>query len=477
MKNVKKIILGLGAAGAVVAPVAATVSCSLFGKNANKSSMEFWNYEDYMDEDMISQVDQVFSYSQFGDLPQFREALKNETAAGGIGSDYFNAKLAKDGMIQKIDFSRLYGIDTDRSKWAGILENYYSKESWALMKSFDGYMGDVDGDAVPDHLWEYMAPYFIQDKVVAVNINRLDANNAKLVAALNGKTLSETTQEEFEQLFPTKTYKGILDRLKEFGAGTLVVNNYMRDNMMIGSELTGHFTGNPIVPAADGSDDFGKSLAKAKEQIDGLTTTLSGWKKSWPTSGVETLESLINNDKNANAQVALMYNGDALYAWNGGEDTDDNPDNDNPKAGQIRIVTPDNPTFLLDGFVISNKIANNPVEMDRIYNVGRNVLYKGANTTYKGTDPKTFGYTSENNIFKNFDSVGYTPAFEQLYEYCDENYFDKDEIGKYIYSSTRRGAGIVPANGTPKLDENHVTWPLDDKLESQIEQYYEAKAK
>lgn len=216
-----------------------------------------------------------------------------------------------------------------------------------------------------------------------------------------------------------------------------------------------------------------------------------------------------------------MYNGDALYAYNGGVEEEKNP------TGQIRVIVPENPTFLLDGFVISSSISNNQVELDRMYNIGRNTLYQGANTKYEkgklsdakysaaaalaakvtakpadsATDaekeayqksvdavqdalPRGFAalteedgtfatdarvvytaYSSNNSIYSNFDYVGYTAAFGELYKYLDDNYFDGDD-DKYIFDTTHAGAA--------KLDGNHITQPLDDKVTQQVQNAYEA---
>lgn len=148
------------------------------------------------------------------------------------------------------------------------------------------------------------------------------------------------------------------------------------------------------------------------------------------------------------------------------------------------MITPLNPTYLLDGFVISSQIKNDPLEMDRIYNLGRNVLYNGVNTSYNeyekqgddyvvkaGSTPFA-GYASQNNIYTNFDSVNYSPAFRALYDYCDDGYFvnddgSTDDVAKAMFESTAVTAKRVGADFP-----NHITQPMEDNLTITIQDAY-----
>lgn len=491
MKNTKKIILGLGATAAVVTPIVATVSCSLFGGSSNgKSSRQFWNYEDYIDEDIKNNIQGSYTYSEFGDLPEFRQALIDKTAAAGVGSDYFNAKLAEDGYIQKLDFGRLYGITNDRSQWESILSKYYTKEAWDLLSNFNlhGYgeriastddaklskedkdyidnnggdktklpEHDVDGDGTSDFLWEFMAPYFMQNKVVAINLKDL----APAIAAKTSKSVEDVmkmSNDDVNALFADKTYAGILKQLKnDYNVTSFTINDYMRDNMMIGSEN------------ADGSvfTSTVKDVKDGEAQLDSFMTKVKlGWRLQWETSGVDTLESITKNDRTS--QAALMYNGDALAAYNGGYE-------EGSETGNIRVILPKNATFMCDGFVISSDIKNDRVEMDRIYDVAKNTLYKGVNTTYKADANATpfAGYISENNVYKNFDYVGYTAAFSQLYSYVmdGDNYFDGDN-DKFISAATEKAAAALTSK---KIDADHTTSVIDDNWTIQLGNYYESK--
>lgn len=86
-----------------------------------------------------------------------------------------------------------------------------------------------------------MAPYFSQNKVITVNLARF-SNQAALDAAglkVNGKYVSQADFKiAFDKLLTGKpaSYANVFDELKKLGADKLTINDYMRDNMMIGSE-------------------------------------------------------------------------------------------------------------------------------------------------------------------------------------------------------------------------------------------------
>lgn len=86
-----------------------------------------------------------------------------------------------------------------------------------------------------------MAPYFAQNKVVAVNLSRLDQQKLRDagIADSNGKFVSQAEfTTKFKTLLGTKpaSYINVFTALKGLGADQLTINDYMRDNLMIGSE-------------------------------------------------------------------------------------------------------------------------------------------------------------------------------------------------------------------------------------------------
>lgn len=523
MKKIKGLALAIATAGTVAAPVASTVSCSLF-KNSTKSSYEFWNYVDYMNPATIDKMGKAYNYYEFGDLPDLEQALKDEVTIGGVGSDYFNASLAGKGLIGKLDFAKLYGISQDRTQWRAKLSKLYTPSTWKLLTSFeltkldkDGYplkedgedsdgntkytratdpndyIHDVDGDGEDDYLWEFMAPYFIQNKVVGVNISRLyeklsakDPTKAdELLEDPSAKEKTFIDQPAFETWFKDiltsksldAKYENIFKVLKELGLTNLSVNNYMRDNLMIGAEAaTGKMTG-------EVKDlDTAKSYMKAFQD-----KILADWKYQFIDSGVENLQSLIDGgnattDGQFTVDTAFMYNGDALMANGGGDDTKvPNGHSQDEATGITRFITPLNPTFLLDGIVLAKYAEDDYLELNRFYDSLNTNLYRGAMfsavedpnaPTADANQPgdKVSGYTSGNRLYENFDYVNYSAAFNELDKYISGHYFgdpidpDFDSTAEAIYSSTTTNLG--------KVDKEHLTQPIDGDLMVSVSDLY-----
>lgn len=484
-----RILLSTLSTFAIATPVVASVSCSSFlkkgGADANqKSDLEFYNYQDYIDGDSDSPnpldvISKSYKYHEFPDLPDFKQAILEERVAAGVGSDYLNAQLAGMGLLQKIDFSRLYGITPDKTVWSHELQKIYTPEVWKQLSAFKikkyvqksgGWVvqydslgkeiNDIDGDGNEDFLWEYMVPYFTQNKVIAFNPFKLPDTN------IHKTELTTKTQEQIETLFQVSghapTYAEALAKLKSYGFNKLMINDYFRDNLMIGSEASGTFTGNVA------------NKATGLSYINNFKQLLSGWNViGWETSGVNSLSSLVKGYE-TDAQVSMLYNGDALYAYNGA-------DIENGE-GQVRIITPKNPTFLVDGVVIPSYLNGDWLEQTRIYSTLRNALYQGV--LVDSTNPNYWS----NMIFRNFDYVNYTPAFRQLHKFVENNYFweyktvdDKEDgdfildadgarikkpgtedlIGKHIAMSTQ--------NASSQIDDNHVTQPIHENIELYLE--------
>ncbi|MCU9932062.1 hypothetical protein NWE59_06460 [Mycoplasmopsis felis] len=77
----------------------------------NKSfKPSFYNYKSYMSDDNIEHLNNTFDYKEFDEINQFTNALINNKAAAGIGSDFLAAELANKGLISKLDYSILLNL-------------------------------------------------------------------------------------------------------------------------------------------------------------------------------------------------------------------------------------------------------------------------------------------------------------------------------------------------------------------------------
>lgn len=419
-KKISKVILFGSALSATIAPLS-TMSC---GKISAKAV--FWNYQDYISDDAKDGIKSSgFAYEQFGDLPEFETAIRQGNAAGGIGTDWLNATLAKNKLIKKIDFSKVFDFNQDDIVLEEELQKIYTPEAWKLMSQFDEYLDDVDGDGIKDKLYEYTIPYFMQNKVIAVNpykVTETSSNKAFL------DTLKDGDQDAINDLFSNNSWKGILSTLKNNGFNKLAINDYMRDNLMIGSE-----NGNV--------DDFTSEITSTKtatDHLSGFKSTVNIFGKNnatFESSGVGNIEKILRpttGKSKDNEQVAFAYNGDALFAYYGlWEETQ--------RTSEVRIINPENATFLMDGFVVSN-FTSSKLE-DKLYQSIKENLYKGWD---KQSDDEDF--EEDNVLYDNFDYVNYTPAFKELHDYVETNYFEDeegevDEIALNMILATRKAAG------------------------------------
>lgn len=430
MKKISHKLSLLASLASVIAIPMSTMAC---GKSTISAKAVFWNYEDYISEEAEDGITKDgFTFQQFGDLPTFETNLRQGNAAGGIGSDWLNATLAKAKIIKKINFNKVFEYTQTGTELENKLKTLYTPEAWKLMAQFDSYIGDVDGDGTPDKLYEYTIPYFMQNKVIAVNPYKV-AETSQNKSFLD--TLKSGSQEDVQQLFATKTWSGILSTLKGQGFTQLAVNDYMRDNLMIGSE------GN----TADNFTSQIDKIATAESHLDGFKNLIDTFGKSnvvFETSGVKNIEKILSKNSGSGQtkqQIAFAYNGDALFAHNGLYD-------DSYKSNEIRIINPTNSSFLMDGFVVS-AYASTALE-DKLYGTVKKYLYGGFDKLF--TDAE---FEDENILFDNFDYVNYTPAFEQLHKYVETNYFDDDEVGKDIIMSTRNAAGT----NSSKITDKNVT--------------------
>lgn len=445
MKVAKKLSLFAASGVALTAPIVGIVSCSW---NPFKTSASFYNYVDYMSDDCKDAVSSSYTYSQFGDLPEFEQAILAKKAAGGVSSDYYIARMALEGEVQKLNFNSLLdGITVDSKTFSKdkplsdaeietALSKLYTPEVWDQMKNFDHYfVGDFSGN----HLWQYMVPYFFQRKVVTINPFKVTAKAGHEDELNKLKSFDESV---FSQVFADKTltYDQIFDKLREIGFSKLTVNNYLRDNLMIGSENKG----------------FTNELTEEnyQSQIDGFSNLISkfggvGLNKqvAFVDSGIESLKSVWSKNKdNWSADTALLYNGDALDAFLGDGQMSDG---DQTSNGEIRVIVPKNTTYLLDGLVIPTYMGG--ADLEKIERVMHDALLKNANVVSKDIydDAGTPNDDSDDTInmynaaYNNFDFVNYTTPIKAIYDDVKANYF-----GELDYVTNGHGNKLNDADKT-----------------------------
>jgi len=260
-----------------------------------------------------------------------------------------------------------------------------------------------------------------------------------------------------QDLFPNKTYSGILNTLSKKGYNNFIINDYWRDNLMIGSESSNNFTGTLNYNNYERfTNDFKSSMEESVNQKFGENIRLE-------TSGVKSLESII--DPNRKWEAAILYNGDALDAYYSSDNFDELID-----GKDIKVVIPDNPIFLLDGLVINNNADKN--ELNKLYDVISKNIYDGIaisdDNEYNNliNNSNLLNQYKNNPLFINFDYVNYSTPFKYfrklLFDTNGLNYFSSN----YALKISDLASGI---------DSDKIIFPIDDKLQSISYSYYMEK--
>ena len=420
----KKIVLTTGLLASVATMVLPTVvSC-------NEVKLSFWNYESYMGKSNIDGISDKVGYSQFGDLDEFEAAIDDQKVLAGISSDFQIPRLINENKIQKLDFKRLFNLTyTNSNDLKTKLSTIYSEVELRSLEVLSSANGNIP-------IWEYVLPYFFQEKVIAFDVNKGSWTPQQKLDLSSPSTISK--------IFSDTTYKGILNTLSQNGYQKLVINDYYRDNLAIGSEYNDptKFTTEPINSNyIDQINGFKKTI----EASDGFGQKISSSNIKFETSGTEVLESII--DPSLNWECAILYNGDSLDAyWS--------EDNFKSSTSDIRVVYPQNKLFMTDMVVIPSYITDKKY-LDRAYDVIINNVIGNPDLvkTNEFSD-----LTTAQPISQNFDYVNYTVPYKKLNDIIMSDYFldnknVEDEMAKYIYDIS----SLTPAEIAALTKNNYLS--------------------
>lgn len=422
----------------------------------------FWNYEQHIAPQEEAGMRKDVGFNAYGDLNSLETAVLGNKVISAISSDYQAADFAKKGIIQKIDFEELWGLNykyipgsntkelpkkQQQENLGKLLENIYTPLVFEILDK--GY------DLGENHLWEYVVPYFVQQKVIAFDIEK-KPNGWK---PEEKKALEDPIK--FKQLFKDKSYKGILNTLRDFGYHRLIVNDYLRDNMMIGSEISsGGFSSKPnINDYKEHIDNFKKTI----EDSDGFNQKVRSNNVNFDTDGTTVLENLVDPSKNWD--TAILYNGDALDAYS---NANENFPSKNNKA--VRVVVPDNPIYLIDLLIMPSYIKKDDGNnlWTKAYQAMKNYLFKnGTVASLDGID--LCEPDSDYPLLINFNYIVYSMPYRIYDQAIKERYF-KDEQGH----DDLIALDIYNIQVPPKVTDirDHITQNVSDTLFTSMFYYY-----
>ncbi|WP_341508367.1 hypothetical protein [Mesomycoplasma ovipneumoniae] len=465
----KKNLVNFFAKIALALSVVSVVFIASFSKSSFPFKPVVYNFEAYISDFGRDVINKDFNYREFGDVSEFTKAIEDNRTIAGVGSDFQIARLAQKGLLQKIDYSKLFPnwqltkvfqkpqnyesfslVQKQEfiNKKRAAFEEMFRPEIVEHVDKYDQFMKDAydpqknldtDNDGIQDRFWEFFIPYYTQDKVIAYTIGDYDANGKrKNLRKFQGNWTAEQKKQIQEKglKFEDQSLSGIGKTLRKNGYSFFEWTEAMRDNLLIGAEKTNQYgqvlTENNYKSFVDGFIDYIGEISG----FDYFNLRHNVFK----TSGLDLANSVI--DPSLNQDVGFLYNGDSLDAHYSKDNYEELEE-----ENTIAIIRPKNNLTLLDGWIILKDTS--PELTDKIYNSLYEGIYKGEdfdleeivqkakievdfafvqNSQTEKFEPKKgkgFYFDYESIPFSaNFDYINYTPTFKKSFEFFKKFYFN-----------------------------------------------------
>ncbi|ENY53826.1 Hypothetical protein MALK_4300 [Metamycoplasma alkalescens 14918] len=450
---------------------------SIILKLSNKYRPSIYNYESYLSPEIIKKIGKNYNYKEFKEVSEFTQVLTQDKAIAGVGSDFQAAQLILDKKIKKIDYTKIFGNNSNtwqkRKKLftktiQNHLENFdnliYSKlanmedkgnkigfEIDANNKRWRSFETKQINENNWDHFSDFIIPYYSQDKGIAYNINKETRPHLNIEDEINHLE-EKTLQIDWKEIF-----------------SILKNNNYQRigwtnayiDNLMIGAMNSGddwikNFTLNGEGKLFDFNEnnykDAIKSFVKFVEHASGkpIRNTkynfLSG-------DGLELLNHLIE-PKSGRSDAAVIYNGDGLDGYYSKDNFE------SVEEGKIRFIRPKNNYILMDGWIISHKLSED--DTNKFLETLRINIY---HNNHKYSDKKT--YEEKLDQLEN-DFIA--KVKENINENKEKHLDAAKEVLKNIFNNQEEKNQIIE-----KLNENEKfknnNWKEIDNWNNQLENF------
>ncbi|QZE12441.1 hypothetical protein [Mycoplasma sp. Ms02] len=377
--------LALGAASV------GALGSAVYFKIKNNYKPNFWNYKSYISASNLTKLSETMDYKVFSGINEFTTAIVNNKAVAGIGSDFQAASLIKKGYLQPINFQKFLDLPetTTEDELKSLLEKLYTETVWNHLESYDEYLKtDWEGNEINDHLWKYFVPYFAQDAVFGYN-----------KASNKNKEIEITTELLEQNLAKIQNVEGISDPYSQFNIINTMKNNgfnrffftdAMRDNLIYGSTYRTKLNGTrKVVDSSEFTGDvkeetYGSLIDNFKNLVlDAMGKSITDTSAvNAIADGQELLNKTIDPDRN-DARFSIMYNGDALDAYNSednfGKIATEEYDEDDEEAparvpvGTLGVVKPTQNLLLVDGFIVVKNLEENTENL--IYETVRGTFY------------------------------------------------------------------------------------------------------
>ncbi|MGX9372690.1 hypothetical protein [Mycoplasma sp. 3398] len=418
----------------------------LFLKISNPYKISIYNYESYLNKNTINKIKKNYSYHTFKNLDEFTRAIKNKKAVAGVNSDYQIAQLIVENKLKKINFKKVFDVNYDAKNKKEIILNLYTNDvkkqfdffdSWIIkeikrinpnnkidklnFKPFLYYKDkevigfEADNKEGMDHFYEFLIPYFTLDKGIAYNpenseISKSTRNNIKENA-------------DFSDIKDGKNWFDLINSLsKKYKNPKFYWTDWFLDNAMIGQ-----FYKN-LIDNGSQKNSFGKWKDLNKENYKNIIDHFAKFvnvstgnnikdtkRNKLITDGQEIVSGIIEPSR-GKADVAIMYNGDALDAYYG----KDNFANLN-QSNNISFVRPKNTYKNIDAWIISQDTDDK--ESDALLETLKNLVFGDVSLSYQQIYNKYI-----NNVYKEIKNSGISE------EEIEKNLFNKKDKNKIAKS-------------------------------------------
>lgn len=415
-----------------------TFTTSLVVKLSSDNKPAFYNYESYIDPANQACLSQDYNYSVFQNISEFQSFLQQSKTIGGITSDFQVVSLINEGLVQSINHSLIYkNFPTHASleEQEKFLQQHWRGQVWAHFQSFNKYL------TKNDRYWRYVLPYYMQDKVVAYNVDKLSRKN---LANL-------TTTEQNEGItFVDQSFYGVIKTLSQKGFKRIGWTNSPQDNLLHGA----YYHNFKLSQKHPSSTPFHKlstlvTEENLKEYVDSFLelvndatgAPLSDTTRNFLVSdGLDLVTRLI--DPNGDLDAAILYNGDALDAYFYEDNFPSLETREEPYL-PIKFVRPIDNIVFSDVLVVSSKLSTE--ESNKLLNKVYSCVYQGINLpenkildTHKQLIQEeenssedslrdTFSHSNTLSWLRNFDFINYTPTHQNFYNFFYKYYFLDEE--------------------------------------------------
>lgn len=355
----------------------------------------YGNYENYMDPNLQSEIANKYnvSFNVYGADIRLLSDFKNKIYDIGTVSTYTLKEMQKRDLLEKIDWKQFHLTGIQNATDALTL---FSPTVQKIL---------CPNGKDSENLLNYGIPYFLQSFVFAYwKSDEQQLSTPPLKENLSWESLLNWVKENYTY-FNNNRLACVEDPRTLFSIANLVANNNQSVNVS-----------SPPICRPDDLDSvfnrYNKIFAAFSKILNPTTMHSNKNVMGLNTDSYVVVNKLDSKEVNG----AFLFNGDALFAAEGGEYYQDDP----PIPGHnFFVLTPTVTSTPLDMIVINSDDQNDPAKISKIYDVIKKIALEGS-------DSQTFQESA--GPVRNFEYVAYTSPLKSVNEYVTKKggYLEND---------------------------------------------------